>query len=158
MWLLQGADREYWHWTDLNIGTKVSVVTFGDITNTTLKISPHQVRVYGREVTLTNCDAFTRSHLASEGVELAPVEPRPQDEYQVISSSIDTPCRFIYTICTICRRSGRGWGRVASCSCTRPRTRMTASPSSCTTTAASSATTLTPRCPSRYTECRFVDI
>ena len=82
-WLLQGADREYWHWTDLNIGTKVSVVTFGDITNITLKISPHQVRVYGREVTLTNCDAFTRSHLASEGVELAPVETGPPDIYQV---------------------------------------------------------------------------
>ena len=84
MWLLQGADREYWHWTDLNIGTKVRVVTFGDITDTILNISAYQVRVYGREVTLTNCDAFTRSHLASEGVELAPVEPRPQDEYQVI--------------------------------------------------------------------------
>ena len=80
----------------------MSVVTFGDITNIIiLKISPYQVRVYGREVTLTNCDAFTRSHLASEGVELAPVEPRPQDEYQVISSSIDILCRYNYTIYTI---------------------------------------------------------
>ena len=63
MWLLQGADREYWHWTDLNIGTVLSV--------------------YGREITLTNCDTFTRSHLASEGVELAPVETGPPDIYQV---------------------------------------------------------------------------
>ena len=62
-WLLQGADREYWHWTDLNIGTVLSV--------------------YGREITLTNCDTFTRSHLASEGVELAPVETGPPDIYQV---------------------------------------------------------------------------
>ena len=38
--------------------------------------------IYGREVTLTNCDQFTRSHLASEGVELAPVEVGPQDQYQ----------------------------------------------------------------------------
>ena len=101
-WLLQGADREYWHWTDLNIGTKVRVVTSWDIANyIPLNTSRCQVRVYGREITLTNCDAFTRSHLASEGVELAPVEPRPQDEYQVISSNIDTPCRYIYTIYTI---------------------------------------------------------
>ena len=60
---IQGADREYWHWTDLNIGTVLSV--------------------YGREITLTNCDSFTRSHLASEGVELAPVETGPPDIYQV---------------------------------------------------------------------------
>ena len=33
-------------------------------------------------MTLTNCDQFTRSHLASEGVELAPVEVGPQDQYQ----------------------------------------------------------------------------
>ena len=59
----QGADREYWHWTDLNLGTVL--------------------RVYGREVTLTNCDAFTCSHLSSEGVELAPVETGPPDIYQV---------------------------------------------------------------------------
>ena len=59
----QGADREYWHWTDLNIGAVLSV--------------------YGREITLTNCDTFTRSHLASEGVELAPVETGPPDIYQV---------------------------------------------------------------------------
>ena len=58
----QGADREYWHWTDLNIGTVLSV--------------------YGREITLTNCDSFTRSHLASEGVELAPMETGPPDIYQ----------------------------------------------------------------------------
>ena len=60
--IFQGADREYWHWTDLNIGTVISV--------------------YGREVTLTNCDQFTRAHLASEGVELAPVEVTPPDEHQ----------------------------------------------------------------------------
>ena len=63
----QGADREYWHWTDLNIGTVLSV--------------------YGREITLTNCDSFTRSHLASEGVELAPVETGPPDIYQVLRFS-----------------------------------------------------------------------
>ena len=60
--MFQGADREYWHWTDLNIGTVLNV--------------------YGREISLTNCDTFTRSHLASEGVELAPVETGPQDPYQ----------------------------------------------------------------------------
>ena len=59
----QGAVREYWHWTDLNIGAVLNV--------------------YGREITLTNCDTFTRSHLASEGVELAPVETGPPDIYQV---------------------------------------------------------------------------
>ena len=40
------------------------------------------LNVYGREISLTNCDTFTRSHLASEGVELAPVETGPQDPYQ----------------------------------------------------------------------------
>ena len=56
-------DSPQGHWTDLNIGTVL--------------------RVYGRKVTLTNCDAFTRSHLASEWVELAPVETGPPDIYQV---------------------------------------------------------------------------
>ena len=60
---MQGADREYWHWTDLNIGATLEL--------------------YGRTITLTNSDQFTRAHLASEGVELAPVEPAPCDSYQV---------------------------------------------------------------------------
>ena len=59
---MQGADRQYLHWTDLNIGMQLSI--------------------YGREVTLTNCDQWTRSHLASEGVHLAPVETQPPDVYQ----------------------------------------------------------------------------
>ena len=59
---MQGADREYYHWTDLNIGA--------------------ELKVYGRTVKLTNCDDFTRSHLATEGVELAPLEPSPPDLYQ----------------------------------------------------------------------------
>ena len=33
-------------------------------------------------VRLTNCDDFTRSHLATEGVELAPLETSPPDPYQ----------------------------------------------------------------------------
>ena len=60
--MFQGADREYWHWTDLNIGTNLNI--------------------YGRELTLTDCDTFTRSHLASEGVDLAPVEAGPGDQHQ----------------------------------------------------------------------------
>ena len=40
------------------------------------------ISVYGREVTLTNCDQFTRAHLASEGVDLAPVEVTPPDQHQ----------------------------------------------------------------------------
>ena len=61
--LFKGADRDYWHWTDLNIGAELDL--------------------YGRRITLSNCDHFTRAHLASEGVELAPVEPPPVDTYQV---------------------------------------------------------------------------
>ena len=59
----QGADREYWHWTDLNIGA--------------------ELLLYGRRVTLTSCDEFSRAHLASEGVELAPMEPPSIDPYEV---------------------------------------------------------------------------
>ena len=59
--LFSGGDREYYHWTDLNIGAELAV--------------------YGRVVRLTDCDEFTRSHLASEGVELAPLAPSPPDPH-----------------------------------------------------------------------------
>jgi hypothetical protein len=42
-----------------------------------------EVDLYGRVVVLTSCDNFTRSYLASEGIELAPQEPPPQDPYEV---------------------------------------------------------------------------
>jgi hypothetical protein len=44
-----------------------------------------ELDLYGRLVVLTGCDAFTRSHLASEGIELAAQEPPPTDPYEVIS-------------------------------------------------------------------------
>jgi hypothetical protein len=43
-----------------------------------------ELDLYGRLVVLTGCDAFTRSHLASEGIELAAQEPPPTDPYEVI--------------------------------------------------------------------------
>jgi hypothetical protein len=42
-----------------------------------------EVDLYGRVIVLTSCDTFTRSYLASEGIELAPQEPPPQDPYEV---------------------------------------------------------------------------
>jgi hypothetical protein len=42
-----------------------------------------ELDLYGRLVVLTGCDAFTRSHLASEGIELAAQEPPPSDPYEV---------------------------------------------------------------------------
>ena len=60
---VQGADREYWHWTHLNIGQRLDL--------------------YGRDVLLTGCDDFTREQLASEGVELAlPAERPAEDAHQ----------------------------------------------------------------------------
>jgi hypothetical protein len=41
-----------------------------------------EVDLYGRLVVLTGCDPFTRSHLASEGIELAAQEPPPADPYE----------------------------------------------------------------------------
>ena len=41
------------------------------------------IRIFSSKVILTSCDEFSRTHLASEGVELAPMEPPTIDPYEV---------------------------------------------------------------------------
>ena len=45
-----------------------------------------ELDLYGRLVKLSNCDQFTRSFLASEGVELAPVDPVPVHQVKLFFS------------------------------------------------------------------------
>ena len=47
-----------------------------------------KVDLYGRQVTLTSCDPFTKTFLASEGVDLAPGEPSPPDKTQVVIKNL----------------------------------------------------------------------
>ena len=55
-----------------------------------------ELDLYGRVVVLTGCDAFTRSHLASEGIELAAEEPPPSDPYEAKFRVLDL---FSYAFC-----------------------------------------------------------
>ena len=45
------------------------------------------------QIILTSCDDFSRTHLASEGVELAPMEPPAIDPYEVSRWGVCRCCR-----------------------------------------------------------------
>ena len=46
------------------------------------------IKIFSCKVILTSCDEFSRTHLASEGVELAPMEPPTIDPYEVSREAV----------------------------------------------------------------------